>query len=220
MLHLHTAPATAGLCVHWMLIELKVPFDLSLLDLSKQEHKRPEYLRLNPGGRVPTLMVDGQARTETAALLMLLAERYPEADLAPAPASPERGAYLQWMVFLANTLMPAFRAWFYPSEPAGPGHEEAVKAQARAVIEGVWGRLETELADGRPYLLGPQRRAVDFLLTMLVRWSRNMPRPAECWPHLAAYSERLRALPSLQEVHRREGLTDWIGTGGSRTPRA
>lgn len=216
--HLYAAPATASLCVHWMLIELGEAFDLTLLDLAQQEHKTPAYLRLNPNGRVPTLLVDGQPHFEAAALLMWLAERH--GRFAPALGSAERGAYLQWMFHLANTLMPAFRAWFYPQEPAGAGQEEAAKAQARSVIEACWGRVNDALADDRAYLLGEALSAADFLLTMLVRWSRNMPRPAECWPQLAAYSERMRARPALQEVHRREGVTDWIASGGSRTPRA
>lgn len=217
--HLYAAPATASLCIHWALLELGQDFELTLLDTEKQEQKSPEYLKLNPSGRIPTLIVDGRPQAETAALLMLLAERHPQANLAPALGTPERADYLQWTVWLANTLMPAFRAWFYPAEPAGVAHQDAAKAQARVVIESCWARLNAQLTDGRPFLLGAELRATDFLLTMLVRWSRNMPQPAECWPHLAGYSERMRARPALIDVHRREGLTDWIATGGVRTPR-
>jgi glutathione S-transferase len=59
-------------------------------------------------------------------------------------------------------------------------------------------------------MLGPKLAALDFLATMLTRWSRNMPKPATAWPQLAAYISRMRAMPSLREVHKREGLTDWI----------
>jgi glutathione S-transferase len=218
--HLYAAPGTASLCIHWALLELGLPFELTLLDTEKQEQKTPAYLALNPSGRIPTLLVDGRAQAETAALLLLLAERHPEANWAPALGTTERADYLQWTLWLANTLMPAFRAWFYAAEPAGAANEAAVKAQARVVIESCWARVDALMSDGRPYLLGPTMRATDLLLTMLLRWSRNMPKPAECWPQLAAYSERQRARPALQEVHRREGLTDWIGSGGSRTPKA
>jgi glutathione S-transferase len=217
--HLYAAPATASLCIHWALLELGQPFELTLLDTAQQEQKSPAYLALNPSGRIPTLLVDGKPQAETAALLMLLAERHPEAQLAPPPGTPERADYLQWTVWLANTLMPAFRAWFYPSEPAGAGNEAAVQEQARSVIESCFARVDALMSDGRPFLLGPALRAPDYLLTMLIRWSRNMPQPAECRPALAAYSERMRARPALIEVHRREGLTDWIATGGARTPR-
>ena len=114
------------------------------------------------------------------------------------------------MVYFANTLMPAYRAWFYADEPAGAANAEAVKAAQRPVIEGVLTRLDTVFADGRAHLLGERLSAADFLLTMLTRWSRNMPRPATSWPHLGAYVDRMRRLASLREVHAREGLTDWI----------
>lgn len=218
--HLYAAPGAASLCVHWMLLELQQPFALTLLDPEKREHKTEAYLKLNPDGRIPTLVVDGRPHAETTALLMLLAERHPEAGLEPVPDSAERGDYLQSLLWLANTLMPAFRAWFYPAEPAGAEAEAAVKAQMRRVIEDCWTRLDARFADGRRFALGERISAVDFLLTMLMRWSRNMPKPAECWPNLAAYGERQRARPALQEVHRREGLTEWIETGGVRTPRA
>ena len=117
--HLYGAPATASLCVHWMLLELQQDFELTLLDLAAQQQRGAGYLRLNPGGRVPTLLVDGAPHSECAALLMLLAERHPEAGWAPAPGSSERAAYLQWMVWHSNPLMPALRAWFYPHQPAG-----------------------------------------------------------------------------------------------------
>ena len=218
--HLYAAPGAASLCIHWALLELQQPFELTLLDTEKQEQKSAAYLKLNPSGRIPCLIVDGEPLAETAALLLLLAERQPEAGLAPPVGSPARGPYLQWMLWLANTLMPAFRTWFYPAEAAGSTHEADAKAQARAVIEACWARADALFADGRPYLLGAQMTTADFLFTMLMRWSRNMPKPAECWPRLAGYGERQRARPALRAVHEREGLTEWITDGGSRSPRA
>src|SRR6187549_2046606 len=111
MYKLYYKPATASQCVHWMLIELGVPFELALVDTTTP--RSPDYLRLNPIGQVPTLIVDGAPVTESAAILMLLAERHPEAGFAPPPGDPGRAAYLELMVYLANALLPAFRAWFY-----------------------------------------------------------------------------------------------------------
>jgi glutathione S-transferase len=207
---LYYAPGAASLAAHWMLIELGVPFETFAVDLKSNQQKSPAYLALNASGVVPTLIVDGEPQSEIAALLMLLAERHPEAKLAPAPGSTGRADYLRWMVYLANTLQPAFRLWFYPEEGAGPDNVEAAQAQARPRIEAVWDRVEATLSDGRPYLLGERLSAADFLLTMLARWSRNMPKPATKWPHIAAYVARMKAMASLQEVHRREELTDWI----------
>ncbi|HWA90608.1 MAG TPA: glutathione S-transferase family protein [Rhizomicrobium sp.] len=207
---LYGAPGTASLCVHWMLIELGVPFEFVTLDFAKKEQHAADYLKINPSGHVPALVVDGTAYTETAALLMLLAERHPERGFAPAIGAADRAAYLQWMIILANTLMPAFRLYFYAEEDAGPGNVEATKAQAASRIEKVFARIDGQLADGRLYLLGEEMRAADFLLGMLTRWSRNMQRTALDWPHLRAYVERLRAMPSYRETHAREGLQGWI----------
>lgn len=205
MYALYYAPGSASLAVHWMLLELGVPFELRRLDLDAGEQRSAEYLKLNPSGRVPTLMVEGKPYAECAALLMLLAERHPEAGFDPARDAPERPAYLQTMFYLANTLMPPFRAWFYPDE--GMAH-----SVSRPRIEAVWDRMDAQLGDGRPFILGERTSAADFLLTMLTRWSRNMPRPASEWPHLGAYMKRMKQRPGLVEVHAREGLTDWIST--------
>jgi glutathione S-transferase len=58
--------------------------------------------------------------------------------------------------------------------------------------------------------MGARLNTADFLLTMLTRWSRNMPRPATHWHHLGQYIGRMKQIPSLREVHAREGLTEWI----------
>ena len=210
MYKLFYSPGTASLAVHWMLIELKVPFELVLIDIEKGAQKSPEYLKLNPNGRVPTLVVDGAPHSECAALLMLLAERHHQANLAPAIGAPKRANYLQWMFFCANTLQPAFRDWFYADEVAGPENAGAAKMQARAKVEDAFERIDALFGDGRQFMLGSKLSALDFLATMLTRWSRNMPRPATEWPHLATYISRMRTMPSLREVHAREKLRDWI----------
>ena len=204
MYRLYASPATASLVVHWMLLELGAPFEIEMLDFDSRDQKSPDYLRLNPGGVVPTLIVDGQPVTETGAILMLLAERHPEAGFAPPVGSPERAAWLQEMIWLANSLMPHFRLWFYDGDLPGVDREAL---QAR--IEAAWDRMDA-LLSGRRFVVGDQLTTADLQLTMLARWSRNMPRPATHWPHVAAYIQRMRARPALREVHAREGVTDWI----------
>ena len=211
MYQLYYSPSTASLAVHWMLIEIGAPFELVLTDIETKAHKQPDYLKLNPSGVVPTLIVDGEPVCECAAILMLLAERHADKGLAPTAGAPGRAAYLQWMVYLANTLLPAFRAWFYPHEPAGEAVADIAQGVARARIEGIWDRIDAHLAtQSGPDMLGERLSAADFMATMLMRWSRNMPRPAAQWPNIARYLSRMRAMPSLREVHAREGLTDWI----------
>jgi glutathione S-transferase len=207
MYELYYSPGTASFAVHWLLIELRAPHTLRLVDFASRQQKDPAYLRLNPDGVVPTLVIDGVPRTESAALVLALADRHADRGLAPAPGDAARAGYYQWAFYCANSLQPAFRNWFYPQEAAGA--EADVKAHARARIEHGWDRLEAHLADGRSHMLGAELTAVDFLVTMLMRWSRNMPKPVTAWPTLAAYVQRMRALPSFREAYAREGLTDW-----------
>lgn len=207
---LYGSPGTASMCVHWMLLELGAPFEFVSLDFEKGDQKKPEYLKINPTGHVPALVIDGVAYGEAAAILMMLAERHPDAEFAPAIGTPDRALYLQWMIYLANTLMPAYRLWFYSDEGAGPENVEATKAQARIRIEKVWDRVDALLADGRSCMMGDRLTAVDFLTGMLARWSRNMPKTAMDWPHIKRYVARVRTLPSYRETHNREGLTGWI----------
>ena len=206
---LHYSPSTASMAVHWMLIHLGAPFDLEKVDIDAGAQNADAYRRMNPAGRVPTLIVEGKPYTESAALLMLLAERHPEAGLAPAPGSPDRAAWMSGMIYLANVLLPAFRDWFYAEKDGAGAGADAVKALARIRIEGVWDRLNAELADGRVHLLGDRLSTIDFLATMLMRWSRKMPRPATDWPNISRYVVRMRAMPSFNAMCDAEQLTEW-----------
>jgi len=210
MYTLYYSPGTAALVVHWLLIELDAPHRLRRLNLSEGEHKRPEYLSLNPAGVVPTLLIDDQPICEAAAIVMYLADAHPESGLAPTGDSLQRAPYYQWMCFSANTLQPAFRTWFYPAEAAGEPASAAAMEAAREKIETAWTQVDAYLASRGGYLLGGDApSAADFMLTMLMRWSRNMPRPATDWPHLAELVRRMKARPSFAELYAREGLTEW-----------
>jgi glutathione S-transferase len=206
---LYGSQSTASLVVHWLLIELGIEHELHLLDFDRREQKSPEYLAINPQGRVPTLLIDGQVLTESTAIAMHLADLHPEAGLAPAVGTPERAAYYRWMLFCAYTLMPAYRSWFYADEPAGEAHAGEVKARARQQIVAAWQQVADHLERNGPYLLGADMSAVDFVLTMLMRWSRNMPKPTDSWPVLRDFARRMKERPSFVEVYRREGISDW-----------
>ncbi len=153
-------------------------------------------------------MVDGLPHGEAAALAMLITERHPDAGLAPFPGSAQRGDYLQWMFYLANSLQPLFRQWFYPGDhlPAGA---ETIQAAARAGIEKCWSHMDVQLATHGPYLLGEDFSVVDLYALMLMRWSRNMPRPATGWAQLDALAMRLKARPSWKQACEIEGLLEW-----------
>jgi len=208
MYTLYYSPGRASLAVHWMLIELGVPFEARLVDFATKAHKNPAYLLLNPDGMVPTLIVNDKPHAECAALALMLAERHPEGGLEILPGAPERPDYLQWMLYFANTLQPLYRAWFYTDEVGGTESAEAVKAHARMRIEKVWDRVDVRLQK-TAYIAGETLSAVDIHATMLMRWSRNMPKPANRWNATAAYLERMKALKSFGLVHEREGLEIW-----------
>jgi glutathione S-transferase len=210
MYTLYYSPGTASMCVHQALIETNVEYRLVLVDLEAGRQRDPAYLKLNPGGVVPTLLIDDVPFTESAALLMTIATRHPQAGLAPAESSPSRIAWYQWIVYLANPLQPAFRSWFYPGDISDDrGTQEILLSAARRKIESIWSRIDMHLAAQGPYLLGAEFSAADLMLIMLMRWSRNMPKPVTEWPALRQYAARMKARPSWKQLYALEGLTDW-----------
>jgi glutathione S-transferase len=209
MYTLYYSPGTASMAVHQTLIEIGAPHELRRVDLEAREQKSADYLALNPNGAVPTLVVDGHPVYESSALLLLLAERHPDARLAPAPGAPLRPLFLQWMLHFANTLQPTFRAWFSPRDFVGSERTEDAKDLARGRIESVWERLDTHLTAHGPYVVGEDFSVADIFATMLMRWSRNMPRPATSWPALMQLAARVKSRPSWQQLYAIEGLTEW-----------
>ena len=210
MYTLYYSPGTASMCVHHALIETSAEYRLIRVDLEAGGQRDPAYLKLNPNGVVPTLLIDDVPFTESAALLMTIATRHPQAGLAPAETSPGRIAWYQWIVYLANTLLPAFRSWFYPGDVSDDPDTQALLIPAtRRKIESAWMRIDMHLAAQEPYLLGAEFSAADLLLIMLMRWSRNMPKPATEWPALQQYAVRMKARPSWKQLCALEGLSDW-----------
>ncbi len=209
MYTLYYSPGTASMVVHLALLELDAPHELRPIDFDSRAQKDPEYLRLNPNGVVPTLIVDGAPVYECAALMLLLGERHADKGLAPIPGSAQRGPYLQWTLHLANILQPAFRQWFYPTDFGPEDQADAMREFAQQRIEAAWDRIDAHLATQGPYMLGAQFSLLDLYATMLMRWSRNMPKPADRWPALAVLAEQVKARPSWQRLYRIEGLTEW-----------
>ncbi|MEP7156623.1 MAG: glutathione S-transferase family protein [Betaproteobacteria bacterium] len=210
MYTLFYVPGSASMAIHQALLEIGAPHELKLIDLAKGAQREPAYLKLNPQGVVPTLVIDGRPMVESAALLMTLADRHPEAKLAPAVGTVEREAWYQWTVFLSNSLAATYRLWFYPNDLGSPAYTDEVGGALQKKIESVWDRLESHLEAGGPYMLGADISTVDLQLTMMMRWSRNMPRNALEWPHLKVLADKVRARDSWKKMCEREGLTEWI----------
>ncbi|MFT7722529.1 MAG: glutathione S-transferase family protein [Roseateles sp.] len=203
MIELHYFPSNASFAPHLLLEEMGVPFTLRQVDRANGEHKSPAYLKLNPNGLIPTL-VDGELVVyETAAILMHLADAHP--GFAPAPGTPGRAHYYQWMVWLTNTLQAMLIHYFYPERMAPDA--AGVKARAEAQVGPMLDQLDAELArHGGPWFLGEHYTAVDPLVFMLCRWTRMHARPARARPALGAYLARVRERPATRRVVEREGL--------------
>ena len=210
MYTLYFSPGAASMAVHLALLESGAAHELKRIDLESGQQRSPEYLRLNPNGVVPTLLIDGTPFFEAAAAVITIADRHPESRLAPERASLRRAAWNQWILHLANTLQPAFRLWFYPTDLSDDESlHPAIKEGARRRIEAAWQRIDDHLSAHGPYLLGDAFSAADLLLLMVMRWSRNMPRPATDWPALRAFAARMKARPSWKRLCEIEGLTEW-----------
>jgi glutathione S-transferase len=209
MYTLYYSPGTASMVVHLALLEIGTEYKLELVDIEKDAQHSAQYLKLNPRGHVPTLIIDGQPVWESAALLTILAERHPEAKLIPPVGTAAHNAWLQWSVHLSNTLMSSYRFWFYPNELGNDENPPAIRAALQRRIEKVWDHLESHLSAQGPYLLGAEFSGVDLLLIMLMRWSRNMPRPATEWPSLHRFADLMRARPSWKRLHELEDLSGW-----------
>jgi glutathione S-transferase len=162
MYTLYYSPGTASMVVHLALLEAGADYRLELVDLDAGAQRSPEYLKLNPNGLVPTLLIEGKPFFEAAAGLMTIADRHPNAQLAPAPGSLPRAAWNQWILHLANTVQPAFRLWFYPHDVDAPEPVQAIiKDSMRGKLEAGWDRIDIHLAAHGPYLLGERFSAAD-----------------------------------------------------------
>lgn len=204
---LYYASGATSMPVHWLLIELGVDYTLEKIDLSKDEQHSPQYLAINPAGKVPTLLIDGTPCYESIALLIGLTDRYPEAKLAPLPTDKGRMPWLALMLYLATTVQPALGQWIY-AERHLPDQVERLRAMAQAQLDTAWQRLDNQLSDGRPYLMGEQFTAVDMFAMTIMRWSRRLPKPAKTWPNIARYMKHLSQREGFIRVSEIEKLDD------------
>jgi glutathione S-transferase len=207
MIELHYYPGNASLFPHMLLRELGCAFELKRVERAQNAQNSAAYLQLNPNGKIPVLVADGEPIFETAAIGLYLADRYPEAGLAPPPGAPDRGAYYKWMVYLSSTPQAEFRSWFYPHEFVDDaGLADHVKTAAGARLDAIFERIAAQLGEG-PWLLGERFSAADLYLLMLVRWGRTLPRPSRDLPALGAHAARVLERPAVQATLAAEGLT-------------
>ena len=110
------APQTRSFRALWFLEELGRPYRLELVDYAKGGHKRPEFLKINPMGKVPVVVDQGMPIAETGAIFTHLADKYSPDELAPLIKDPRRADYLRWLFFAAGVMEPAFGEKFFKWE--------------------------------------------------------------------------------------------------------
>lgn len=207
MYKLYGNSGMANLAPHMALETIGAPYEMILVDTAAQQHRTHDYLRLNPTGRVPTLVDDSQPIFETAAILLHLADRHPTAGLMPPVGSMERARAYQWLIHLTNSVQVAYLAYYYPErQVADAAFADSVKQSAEARLNDLFDVIEKALA-GREWLTGDRPGIVDFMLLMLVRWGRNFAgRPPRTLPNLGAHAARTISLPAVARAFQQEGL--------------
>lgn len=208
MYKLYYSPGSANMTPHAMLEDIGAPYELIKVDTARGEQRNPEYLKINPHARVPTLVYDGgKLMYEAAAISLFLAERHPEAGLAPAPGHVDRAPFLQWMAYLTNTVQEACMHWWH-SENFIEGAEAraALKESAGRRLARMFGFLDGHLAKHGPHLCGAHFYACDYYAAMLARWTREIPKPAHTFPHVSALIGAAMARPGYARMLEMEGL--------------
>jgi len=191
MYRLYTRPGSGGFVVEAALALTGAPFDQ--IDVPKKDPPDQAFLDISPLNQVPVLILpDGQSMTESAAICILLAERHPEAGLAPAAGSPARADFLRWMAFMSSVLYPAVLRFFYAHRyTADAEGVKAVKEAAITEMDRGFAILDKALA-GRDWLVGDTLSIADIYLVMLVAWHPDVGRARTAWPNVERLWGKLR----------------------------
>jgi glutathione S-transferase len=192
----HASPSRSA-TTRWMLEELGEPYDIHLLSLKAGDQKQPEYLAINPMGKVPALRHGDVVITEVAAICMYLADEFPARRLNIPVGDPRRGVYLKWLFFGPSCFEPAITDRAFPrKEPPRPS----------TLGHGDYDTVVSVLADGvttGPYLMGDQFTAADVVIGSGIRWGMHFKLLPER-PEFVAYAGRLGQRPALQRAEAKD----------------
>jgi glutathione S-transferase len=190
---LYGFPGTRAQRALWGLHEVDADFEYVSVNLLEGEHKRPEFLRLNPAGKVPVLVDGDRVIPESAAIVLYLAEKYPEKALLPEDLE-ERAQVYRWMLFAVTELeQPLWRmtrhSFLYPPDKRLPADIELAREDFRSMAA----ILEKHL-EGRQFIVGDKLTVADCVTVYLIDWANEVHLVDE-FPRLQAYLERLYARP-------------------------
>ncbi len=198
-------PRNASFAPHMLMAEMQLDYELMLVDRKTEAQKNPEYLKLNPTGRIPTLVVDDQPIYESAAICLFLCERHPDKNLIPSSGTLERAKFYQWLFYLNASLQPELMVYFYPQKhTTATTGLDAIKLAQQIRITEMFSLLDREL-EGKAFLLGDNISACDFVLFMLLHWGSGFERPPLSFPHLSRYLRTMAKRPSVIAVCALEG---------------
>lgn len=197
MMKLYEFGPSRSIRVRWTLQELDVAFEPIVVNLRLGEHLRPEFLKINPAGRLPVLIDGDLVMTESVAIVLYLAEKYPDKGLVPSDLA-QRAQMYRWMLFAATELeQPLWRmarhSVLYPEEKRLPA-EIALAREDFAVVAQV---MEDHMR-GRQFVVGDTVTVGDFVLAYTLDWAK-LARCLNGFPALDAYLERMYARPRAPE---------------------
>lgn len=195
MYKLYGSKGAGSVCVQILLEEAKAPYKMVWVE----DVKAPDFLKVNPNGKVPALQLPGgQIIYESAAMMAFLAEALPAAGMAPKIGTAERALMLQWLVLLSAGTYESILRYFYSERY---GEAVSVKSRASEEIDRLYGVMETELAQKGPYLCGKQISAADVYLTMLASWYEpDTTALGKKFPRILAIYNTVAARPSWKTV--------------------
>jgi glutathione S-transferase len=193
--------------VEALLALLDVPHKLVAVPKTPEAKAPDWYYTINPRGEVPTLLLsDGTVMTESAAMMIYLADAHPAAGLAPPACTAARTQYLRWMIFLSATIYPAALRFYYPDRHSiNPGHADAIAAQAAQDMARDFSQFAAHMGDG-PFILGAAISAVDVYAAMLLAWSDDLDQLFAQHLKLKNLYAATTTIPAVQKVWNRNGM--------------
>lgn len=202
-LKLFYASGTCALAAHIALEEAGADYEAVRISLRDGDQRKPDYLALNPKGRVPALVVPGRGvLTENPVILGYVAQIHPEAGLAPKDDSFAFGDMQAFNIFLCATVHPAFaHAWRPYRYADGEDAAAAMKAKAPEALAEHFSLIEERFADARPWTHGDRYWVSDGYLMVFTRWlERSFPAVAARFPKTTAHRQRVEQRPAVQRV--------------------